>query len=402
MTDMPIKILHVISNLSPRSGGPTTVVRSLSAYQVMALSDVTICTTNWGQLAVEKKALNIGVHENGVTYRCFSSESPLAFSPAMYKWLGRHLRLFDVVHIHGLYRFPVTAAAWWARREGVPFMIMPHGCLDPFLYSQSRYNLPLKRIYERLFDIPNLNHASAIHYTSEEEARQAAHLRLRARPIVVPNGIDWESYRRLPQRGCFRKRLLLNDQVPLVLFLGRINFKKGLDVLVLAFSLVIQKHPNARLAFVGPDNEGYGSKVKRWCEEKGIEDKVLFVDHLGPEEVKQAYVDADVFVLPSYTENFGLTVVESMACGCPVIISDRVNIWRQVEQVKAGIVVRLDPEAVAKAITRLLEDRETARTIGTRGRQAAEKFYGWPSIVERLTRVYRDLIEIRRSATSCR
>ena len=132
-----------------------------------------------------------------------------------------------------------------------------------------------------------------------------------------------------PPRVTFASELRLNDQTPLVLFLGRINFKKGLDLLVPAFGRVVQKHPDARLAVVGPDNEGYGLKVRRWCEEQGIQDKVFFVDHLGFEKVKEAYVDADVFVLPSYTENFGLTVVEAMACGTPVVISDQVNIWRE-------------------------------------------------------------------------
>lgn len=390
-----MRILHIIPSLSPRSGGPTTVVRALSHYQESSGLDVTVCTTNWGiSLRGPKPSAGyIEVQDNSVRFLYFTYLTPLLMSPAMAKWIDKRLGDFDIVHIHGLYRFPVTYAAWRAQRAGVPYVISPHGSLDPFLYKQSRYNLPLKRIYERLFDIPNLNHAAAIHYTAEEEAERAAFLGLRAKPVIVPIGIDWESYKQIPARGHFRRRLGLDVHTPLVLFLGRINFKKGLDLLVPAFSHVVHQRPGARLAIVGPDNEDYGSKVKLWCREQGIEDKVFFVDHLGPEEVKQAYVDADVFVLPSYTENFGMTVVEAMACGCPVVISDQVNIWREIQQERAGLVVTLHPLELAEAVCHVLAHKEEAKAMGARGRKAAEIRYAWHRIVDQLTQIYRGLIE---------
>lgn len=329
--------------------------------------------------------------EHGLTYIYFPYCSRLLYSPTIGKWFQKYLKFFDIVHIHGLYRFPVTAAAWWARKAGVPYLISPHGSLDPFLYKQSRYNVFLKRAYEFFFDLPNLNHATAIHYTADEEAKRATFLRLRARPVVVPNGIDWESYRILPPRGNFRRRIMINNHEPLILFLGRINFKKGFDLLVPAFSHVTKNYPNARLAFVGPDNDGYGSKVQQWCSDQGIQEKVIFVDYLEPEKVKEAYVDADVFVLPSYTENFGLTVVEAMACGTPVIISNQVNIWREVQEAGAGIVVRLDSRALADAICMGLADKQEAKAMGARGRIAAEN-YAWPRIIKQLNQVYRELI----------
>lgn len=125
--------------------------------------------------------------------------------------------------------------------------------------------------------------------------------------------------------------------------------------------------------FPPSSNEGYGQKVRRWCREQEIEDKVSFVGHLGPQDVIQAYVDADVFVLPSYTENFGMTVVEAMACACPVVISDQVKIWREVQGDGAGIVVRLDPQEIAQGILRTLTNKEEALLMGWRGRDAARR-----------------------------
>jgi len=390
-----MRILHVIQNMSPRHGGPVTVLKALARAQAHAGLDVALCTTNEdcpaGKMDVRNHA---PVIEDGVTIWYHRVNFfPLVFSVTLAKWLKKEIAGFDIVHIHGLYRFPSTYAAWCARKRRIPYLIMPHGSLDPFLYKQSRYSLLLKRIYERFFDIPNLNHAAAIHYTAEEEAERTAFLGLCAKPVIVPNGIDWEFYKNLPARGFFRGRLGLNDKTPLVLFLGRINFKKGLDLLVPAFSQVLQEYPGARLAIVGPDNEGYGFKVRLWCGEQGITDKVLFVDYMGPEEVKQAYVDADVFVLPSYTENFGMTVVEAMACACPVVISDQVNIWREIQEEEAGLVVGLEPREIANAICRVLADKDAAKVMGSRGRMAAEERYAWPRIVEQLTEIYQGLIE---------
>lgn len=390
-----MKILHVISSLSPRSGGPTTTLRALAKYQAQAGLDVTVCTTNsdgptGGKMPVP---VNSAIVEDGVTYWYFPYWTPILLAPSLQKWLMKHLGEFDLVDIHGLYRFPVTYSAWLARKVGIPYIIRPHGSLDPFMYKQSRYSLPLKRLYEWKFELPNLNHAAAIHYTAKEEKERAEFLGLRAKPIVVPGGIDWESYKNLPTKGAFRRSLGLNDQVPLVLFLGRINFKKGLDLLIPAFARVVEEFSSARLAIVGPDNEGYGSKVRRWCAESGIQDKVFFIDILGPEEVKQAYVDANVFVLPSYTENFGLTVVEAMASGCPVVISDQVNIWREIQDEGAGFVVSLAPSEIAEAICHLLEYKNEAEAMAGRGRLAAEKRYSWLPIVEQLTTVYREVIE---------
>jgi len=390
-----MRILHVIQNMSPRHGGPTTVLKALTHAQALAGLDVTLCTTNEdypvGQMDVPT---DVPVKENGVTVWYHRVHFfPLVFSVTLAKWLKREIAGFDIVHIHGLYRFPSSYAAWCAWKERVPYLIRPHGSLDPFLYKQSRYSLPLKRIYERLFDIPNLNGAAAIHYTAQEEAERTAFLDLRAPAVVVPNGLDWSEYEGLPERGRFRRRIDLDRRTPLVLFLGRLNFKKGLDLLVPAFAQVAKNLPEARLAIVGPDNEGYGAKVRQWCREQGVADKVVFVDHLGPEEVKQAYVDADVFVLPSYTENFGMTVVEAMACGCPVVISDQVNIWREIQEEGAGLVVGLNPAQIANAICRVLADKEASGEMGKRGRMAAERRYAWPRIVEQLTQVYRKVIE---------
>jgi glycosyltransferase involved in cell wall biosynthesis len=389
-----MKILHVISGIAPRAGGPSTVLRSLARAQAAAGHQVAVCTTNQnypsGSLDVPTAS---PVLDQGVaTWYHAMDVRALYFSRSLGAWLLKNIDDYDVVHVHGLYRFPPTFAASLARVKRVPYMIRPHGSLDPFMYKQSRYSLPLKRLYERLFDLPNLNHAGAIHYTSDDEAHRAAVLGLKAPAVVVSNGLEWAEYAELPHRGRFRQRLGLGADQALVLFLGRLNFKKGLDLLIPAFADVIKRVPSAALAVVGPDNEGFGAQVHRWCAEHGLNEHVHFVDHIPPQETREAYVDADLFALTSYTENTGMTAVEAMACACPVVVSDQVNIWPAIQEAAAGIVVPLERAPIGDALVRVLEDPALGARMGRAGRLLAKKQFSWGPIVAQLDGVYAALI----------
>jgi len=389
----PLRIVHVIQTLSPRFGGPATVLKSLAKEQSMVGHKVTILTTNldYPKGVLPYKERN-QIHGSLAEVKYLPSEIHFgSFSTGIVRALNQYIKQIDILHVWCLYRFPQTYSCYFARKNGLPYIIRPCGALEPFLYKQSAVSLPLKRIYEWCFEWPNLRKAAAINCVTEQEAKNLPRFISRKKVFVLGNGIDWDHYKELPPKGAFRNQIGLGN-TPLVLFLGRINVKKGLDLLVPAFARVLAKRPEVHLAIVGPDNDGYGAKVRQWCREQGVADKVFFVDHLGPEEVKQAYVDADVFVLSSYTENFGMTVVEAMACGCPVVISDQVNIWREVQDAGAGLVVGLDPSEISVAICQLLADKEIAKSMGTRGRVAAKERYAWPRIVDQITQIYRRLI----------
>lgn len=396
-----MKILHVVSAMDPAMGGPTRVVSDVARIQAEMGHSVHVCTTThaskgskrFGVAAIE------ALLSREVVLHCFDVDFiPLLWSRKMHCWLRERLRDFDIVHVHGLYRFPPTYAARRARRLGVPYIVRPHGNLDPYLFRQSSRSVLLKRLYERWFDFPNLKAASSIHYTTEDERDRTAFLGFETPNFIVPNGIDGTRYATLPARGAFRKRLDIGES-PLVIFLGRINFKKGLDLLVPAFAEVLVRHPAARLAIVGPDNERYGQMVRKWVYERHIDEQVHFVGPLDGIEAIEALVDADVFTLPSYTENFGITVVEAMACGTPVVISDQVNIHREVEAAGGGLVVPCSAKALGQALSSLLDDPESARCMGKAGRQAALLRYSWPSIVKELTGHYRLIIKQTVSAS---
>ena len=200
----------------------------------------------------------------------------------------------------------------------------------------------------------------------------------------------------MPARGAFRATLKLGD-APLVLFLGRLHPKKGLDLLIPAFETIRRRVAGAQLAIVGPENDRFGQQVRAWVAERGLAEAVHFVGHLDGADVIQAYVDADVFVLPSYTENFGMTVVEAMACALPVVISDQVNIYAEVAQSGAGLVTRCDSDEVAEAVIALLVDPDRKGVMGWAGREAARTRYSWPNIVDALSREYASVIRERKT-----
>ena len=387
-----MRVLHVIESLSPRYGGPVTVLKNLAAAQRDAGLEVNIFSTNADHPKGVLSTSGLTV-VNGISAEIFSARfDALRISPGLASALRHQLNGFDLVHIHGLYRFPSTYAAYCARRQSLPYIIRPHGSLDPYLYRQSSRSLLLKRLWERWFDLPNLNGASAIHYTSEDERERASFLKLRAPSFVVPNGLDWARFASLPARGAFRAQLGIGDAL-LLLFLSRLNFKKGLDLLVPAFARVRAHHPDAVLAIVGPDNEGYGAKVRGWVAEHGLQTCVRFVDHLQGEAVLQAYVDSDVFALPSYTENFGMVVAESLACGTPVVISDQVNIHREVSGAGAGLVTRCDAGEVAEALCTLLADAPRRAAMGAAGRELVQRIWIWDVVARQLTTEYERVIE---------
>jgi glycosyltransferase involved in cell wall biosynthesis len=150
----------------------------------------------------------------------------------------------------------------------------------------------------------------------------------------------------------------------------------------------------------GPDNDNFGKIVRRWVSEERVSNNVYVTGALKGGGLKEAYVDADVFVLPSYTENFGMAVAEAMACALPVVISDQVNIHAEVAGASAGMVTRCDVDEVAGALVTLLRDPNRRRAMGEAGRRLVQARYTWPVIVEALTQEYQAVIERQHGATA--
>ena len=268
--------------------------------------DVAIYTTNFDGATDEDVPLEVPVDRGGVPVTYFQVGFPRFLKPsfALGRALGRAVPGCDLVHIHSLYLYHDYAAAAACRRAGVPYILRPHGSLDPYIWRRHRGR---KRIAEWLFQNRDLERAAAIHYTSEDERRLAAPYARNPRGIVVGNGIDPDEFAVLPPKGRFRALHPEIGDRQIVLFLGRLNFKKGLDLLAPAFGRLLAAGHDAHLVLAGPP-EDMAEKTRGWLRDAGALDRATFTGMIGGEERLAALSDAAMFVLPSYSENFGIAV----------------------------------------------------------------------------------------------
>ena len=382
-----MKVLHVLPGSSPAFGGPSVALPGLAQALTRRGVEACLFTTNadpGGRLDVP---LGRPIDQAGATVVYFNVWPPGRYlvSIPLARALHRSLRQYDVAHIHWLYPFSSLATAVLARRMRVPYVLQFNGSLDPHLMKK---NAAVKKAYMALAGRYIVDHASALIFTSEAERRHAVLGGVTVPSFVVPIGLHWADYATLPARGRFRKTFPEIKDRRIILFLGRISRQKGLDLLVAAFGTILAKHADAHLVIAGPDGEGYGRQVRQWVVDAGLERRVTFAGRVPNELKRAAYVDSDVFVLPSYAENFGATVTEALACRRPVVISDRVNICDEIARAEAGLVVACSPDAVADGVGRVLDDPALAERLSGNGYDLVQQMFTWDAALEVLLPIY--------------
>jgi len=378
-----IRILHVIASIAASTGGPARAVVDMARAVAARGHAVSIYTTDRDMTAAERAA---PMPDDGVERHVFAQGFPQLFATSwpLARALDAAIPKADIVHIHSLYLFHVWYAAKLCRKHGVPYLLRPHGSLDPFLWKRHRAR---KKLLELAFQDRVIAHVAALHYTAEEEMRLAAPYVHGAKGVVVPNGLDMAAYPELPAKGGFIARHPELAGTKPVLFLSRINFKKGLDVLIPAFAKALAADPALRLVVAGPD-DGYKATAEGFAASARVADKIVWVGMLDAASKRDAFADCALFALPSWSENFGIAIVEAMACGVPVVISDRVNIWREIEVAGAGLVSPPDVDSVAAHILLLAGDPARAARMGSAGRRLAQTRYDWAKVAVDLERVY--------------
>jgi glycosyltransferase involved in cell wall biosynthesis len=379
-----MKVLHVIPSLAARTGGPAVAavefarVASQNGIEsaILATEAAYPAGTREGR-SVEDGELVEGAEE--VFVRLFPVRRPyrLARSPRLRDGLRRAVGGYDVVHIHSLYLDPQHAAAKAARRRGVPYVVSPHGALDPWLRERGRVR---KAVVGVMWQRRMLQRAAALHFTTGDEARLAADVAPDVPRMVVPLGIDWKGFQELPPPMSF-------GAGPVVLSLGRIAAKKGLDLLIRAFALASRRFDSTRLVIAGPDDEGLQPELEALAKREGVGEQVVFPGMLHGYDKLAALAAADVWALASHTENFGIAVVEALAAGLPTLISPAVNLSGEIERAGAGLVSETKPEAFAGALAYLLEDEGRRRQYAQRGREFARRF-DWDAVAPQIVGMY--------------
>ena len=254
--------------------------------------------------------------------------------------------------------------------------------MEPLELKGAFKKLAYKKLaYIYLFEKRNLADAAAIHFTvPKEEEEYFKHKLPLKKSIIIPNGIDPADLNEESPAGYFRNKFNIGKNKKIVLFLSRISWKKGLDTLIPACAEVFKNFPDALLVIVGGDDEGYQKNVEDMINKNGIKNNVIFAGLLLGKDKIAAFRESDVFVLPSYSENFGMAVIEAMHFGLPVVITPEVGIAKRIEEAKAGLVVKKETKAVAEAIKKIISNKDLAEEMGEYGRELVEKEFLMPSI----------------------
>jgi glycosyltransferase involved in cell wall biosynthesis len=372
--------LHVLADLDRRKGGPPAACIGLAKLMARRGHRVRIVTTDRGIAPDERRrAAEIEIDALPGSWPAFFGTSwPLR------RRLGEAIPQADVVHLHSLYLFHDWAAGGICRRLGKPYIVRPHGTLDPFIRRRHRWR---KAVLEALFQDAVLRGAAGLHYTAPEEWELARPYARNPRGDIVPIGVDLESFEALPPRDALRRRYPAIGDRKVVLFLGRLSFKKGVDVVVEAFAAAARLRDDVFLVVAGPD-DGVRGEAEALIARHGLAERCVFTGMVVDEAKREVLAGSDVFLLPSQSENFGISVIEAAACGIPVVISDRVNLWRDFHDGEAGLIAPPTVEAFAERLRFVLEHLQAARELGRRGAELVRRRYGWDALGDRYEAMY--------------
>jgi glycosyltransferase involved in cell wall biosynthesis len=379
-------VLHVIPSVSPVHGGPSRAIALMERTLAAAGIAVTTLTTDDDGPGRRLGADARPGEANGAA-RVYVRKwlEPYKVAPGAIGWLGRNVTRFDVVHVHALFSFVSTWACLIATLRGVPYVVRPLGVLSSYGMTQRR---PwLKRLSLALVEGPLLRRAAAVHFTSEAEREEAHVLGIPMQGRVIPLGIEAAEPDAqglsLPRSGGGR---------PVMLFLSRLDPKKNVESLLRGLSLLKEKGQAPLLTIAGDGAPGYVAGLKTFADKLGLAGDVLWLGHTDGARKAGALAGADLFVLPSFSENFGIAAAEAMRAGLPCVLGEGVGIAREAEAAGAALVVSPEPAAIAAAIERLLGDEVLRRDMAARAKAFAAREYAPSAMAERLIALYRTIL----------
>lgn len=376
-----MNILHAINSTNPAGGGPIeSIVQADRALRPRGHESEIVCLDAPG--APWLKAAPLTTHATGPVF------SRYRYSPRFAPWIRANATRFDCVIVHGIWLYPSLGTRRALRETATPFFIYTHGMLDPAFRSLFPVKHAAKALWWKLAEHRAVRDARAVFFTCEEERRlaHASFKPLACNEAIVPYCVGEPPGEPVSQKEAFVSRFPGLRDKRIVLFLSRIHPKKGCDTLLRAFATVAADFPDAHLVVAGPDSVGWAAQLKDEAARLGVGDRITWTGMLTGDLKWGAFRCADVFALPSHQENFGIAVVEALACGVPVAISDRINIWREIEEDGAGVVHAPDAAGTANALRAAL-GRSDADKMRRDARSCFERRFRADSAAENLLNV---------------
>ena len=386
-----MKALHVIPSMSPEYGGPVAVVRALTCALAHEGIQCDIFSTR------DKKADTDVKLPPGPELHLFETGPLARFWPAYSSDLKKAVRAglrsetFDIVHVHEPWHHPGFVAFRTASKHGVPFVLTPHGTLEAWALDHKSLK---KRIYMKLVQDHIMESSDAIHALTEAEMTRITELGYKTPVVVAPNGVNPGLLDCAPDISEFTAKYPKLVGTLVILFLGRLHSKKGLDILARSYAKICHKRKDCTLLVAGPDEDGSRKRMESLLLTEHALDRTVFTGMLTGRDKLAALRCADLFVLSSYSEGFSIAVLEAMAAGLPVVISRQCN-FPEVAERAAGFVVEPDEPAVTQAISTLLSDGALRVAMGRNGQRLVRGKYSWGGIAASMAELYRGLIASR-------
>lgn len=389
-----MRVLHVIPVVSARYGGPSTAIWPMvQALRSVDGIEVEVATTDGDGLSSRITTADLP-KEAGAVHLFKKDDSRFVIrSRAMTDWLNSHARDYDIVQTHSNWTLPVAAACRAARRSDVPYVMRPCGMLSDYSWRKSFLK---KHVYWWLQERFNVRNASGFHVTSSGERDEVSRLGVDAKIEVIPLGIGSDAWSAPVEPNWLRELCPQSGSRPIVLYLSRLHPKKGItDFLLPAFRRL---KTDAFLVIAGGDDDhapGFTQQVQAEVIRLGLQDKVALIGAVERGRRWAAFDGADLFALPSHSENFGIVVAEAMARGKPVVISNGVQFCEHVTASNAGEVVSLDVEILAASLDSWLGDASKRERAGQLGKQYIQKNFTWARTAERLVELYSQIRRAR-------
>ncbi|MGF1521472.1 MAG: hormogonium polysaccharide biosynthesis glycosyltransferase HpsP [Leptolyngbyaceae cyanobacterium] len=389
-----LKVLQIVPSFSLVYGGPSQMVRGFSQALAAAGAVVTVATTD-SNGDVDEAPLDVPLaqpvaHDNYTVwyFRC-SPFRRYKFSTGLLRWLWHHASDYDIAHVHALFSPVSSLAAAVLRQRGVPYLLRPLGTLDPADLQKKKQ---LKQLYAAALERPNIAGAAAIHFTSAQEASVSERFGTQTPGIVLPLGVT-----PLPASGTtidVRDRFNIPGDRPLLLFMSRLDPKKGLDLLLPALETLRQEGLNFHLLLCGanPQDRQYEQSIYTQIQNSPLQPYATLTGFVAGDLKTALLKTADLFVLPSYYENFGISVAEAMLAGLSVVISDQVHIWQDIQQSQSGWICTCSQASLTEQLRDALKSPEERRQRGYNAQKAAQERYSWSAIAEGAIATYHSIL----------
>lgn len=375
-----MRILQVIPRFNPILGGGVNVVYNISKELVKRGHQVTIATTKCN---FDDNTSN-EITKFGIEVLPFDYLFDLHLfipSPSMDKWLQKNIRNFDIIHMHGARSYQNNLIHKYAKKYNVPYVLQPHGSIQRIIDIKL-----LKLMYDFIYGNTILFSSSRIIALHRLEVEQIKNRGVDEDQIdIIPNGVDLLEFSSLPPRGQFKNKYKINNK-KMILFLGRIHKIKGLNLLIKTFGDLINDFEDIVLVIAGPD-DGFLKSVQKQVASTGLGSKIIFTGPLYGNEKLEAYVDSDVYVLPSIYETFPLTIMEACACGIPIVTTTRCGISDIVNN-NVGYSVEYNNDQLREALMDILTDHNLRETFGEEGRRLVKDQFNWTKIADKLENTY--------------